>query len=304
MKNLKHYIKHPNEFIGGVVVKLNRFFTNDERYLKIIFRCFMKQKLDLEHPHTFSEKLQWLKLYNRKPEYTTMVDKYAVKEYVAEKVGTQYVIPTLGVWERVEDIDWECLPHQFVLKTTHAGGGNGVVICRDKTTFNREKAIAKLGQSMKRNPYCALREWPYKDVKPRIIAEQYIEDKSGNELKDYKFFCFNGQPKCCQVIDGRNSVMTIDFFDNDWEHLPFHEPRDYPFADKVISRPDSYDKMWKLAEDLSQGLPFLRVDLYDVNGRIYFGELTFFPTSGIGGFDPREWDYVFGSWIELPNVKI
>lgn len=303
MKNLKHYIKHPNEFIGGVVVKLNSFFTNDERYLKIIFRCFMKQKLDLEHPHTFSEKLQWLKLYNRKPEYTTMVDKYAVKKYVSEQIGEQYVIPTLGVWERVEDIDWECLPHQFVLKTTHAGGGNGVVICRDKTTFNREKAIAKLGQSMKKNPYCALREWPYKDVKPRIIAEQYLVDESGVELKDYKFFCFNGEVRLFKVDFNRQNEHRANYYDTDWNLLPLGEVSYPPNTSKVLQRPDNFESMLILASKLSQNIPFVRVDFYNVRGKVYFGEITFFPTSGMAPFNSKDWDYMLGSWIELPNKQ-
>lgn len=301
MKSLGHYIKHPYEFLGGIIVKLNRLFPNDELYLKIIFRCFMGKRLDLKNPKTFSEKLQWLKLYNRKPEYTMMVDKYAVKEYVAEKIGKEYVIPTLGVWDSVEDIDWDSLPQQFVLKTTHAGGGNGVVICKDKTTFDKDKAISKLSNSMKNNPYYTLREWPYKNVQPRIIAEQYIEIEGQDDLPDYKFFCFNGEPKYCQVIAGRNDVMTIDFYDKNWNHQPFHEPKDYPFSEQGHSKPTCFDEMWILATKLSNGLPFLRVDFYEVNNKIKFGELTFFPTSGVGGFDPKEWDYTFGSWIELPN---
>ena len=302
MKSFGHYIKHPNEFIGGVVVKLNRFFTNDERYLKIIFRCFMKQKLDLEHPHTFSEKLQWLKLYNRKPEYTTMVDKYAVKEYVAEKVGTQYVIPTLGVWERVEDIDWDSLPQQFVLKTTHDGGGDGVIICRDKTTSNREKAIAKLGQSMKRNPYYALREWPYKDVKSRIIAEQFLEIEKGGDLPDYKFYCFNGEPKYCQVIRDRHTKETIDFYDVEWNHMPFVGLN--PVAKNglnPVAKPCCLDNMLEICQQLSKGIPFSRIDLYVVDGKLYFGEITFYPASGLGEFSPHEWNYILGDMVKLPQ---
>lgn len=304
MNSISYYLRHPREFIGGVLVKFNRLFPNDKIYLKMIFRCFMGRKLNLRDPKTFSEKLQWLKLYNRKAEYTQMVDKYAVKKYVADIIGEEYIIPTLGVWDSVDEIDFDSLPEKFVLKTTHAGGGNGVVICKDKSTFDIQKAKRKLRRSMKTNPYLTLREWPYKDVKHRIIAEQLLETEGCTDLPDYKFFCFNGEPKCCQVIGGRDSVMTIDFFDKDWGHLPFHEPHNYPFAGKVISRPDLYEEMWSLAKDLSKGNPFLRVDLYEVNGDIYFGELTFFPTSGIGGFDPEEWDYIFGTWIELPEMKI
>lgn len=302
MKTISYYIQHPNEFIGGVIVKLSRLFPNDEWYLKILFRCFMKRKLDLKNPRTFSEKLQWLKLYNRRPEYTMMVDKCEVKKYVSSIIGEEYVIPTLGVWDSVEDIDINTLPNQFVLKTTHAGGGNGVVICKDKNTFDFEKAKKKLARSMKTCPYKTLREWPYKYVKHRIIAEKFLSDKTQNDIPDYKFFCFHGEPQFCQVISGRTSdVITIDWYNKEWEHQAFHEPRNYPFANIDLEKPVRLNDMWKLASELSKGHPFLRVDFYSVNNQIYFGELTFFPTSGIGGFNPDEWDYTFGSWIKLPN---
>ena len=302
MQSIFYYIKYPNEFIGGVLVKLNRLFPNDVTYLKLIFKCFMGRKLNLDNPQTFSEKLQWLKLYNRKPEYTQMVDKYAVKEYVANIIGKEYIIPTLGVWDRVEDIDFDALPNQFVLKTTHAGGGNGVVICRDKSQFDYKAAQKKLNKSMKTNPYFTLREWPYKNVPHRIIAEQYI-DNGDKDLFDYKFFCFNGEPRLCQLISGRESKMCIDFYDKKWNHQPFHEPKIYPFSKHINKVPENYEKMWNLSEILSKNIPFVRIDFYEVNSRVYFGEITFFPTSGIGGFDPIEWDYTFGSWIILPSKK-
>ena len=303
MKSLRHYIKHPNEFIGGVLVKFNRLFRNDELYLKIIFRCFMGKRLDLNNPKTFSEKLQWLKLYNRKPEYTMMVDKYAVKEYVAEKIGEQYIIPTLGVWDRVEDIDWNSLPKQFVLKTTHAGGGNGVVICKDKSTFDIDKAKAKLGKSMNSNPYYTLREWPYKNVKPRIIAEQYLVDESGIELKDYKFFCFNGEVRLFKVDFNRQNEHRANYYDTDWNLLPFGEVSCPPNTSKVLQRPDNFESMLILASKLSQNIPFVRVDFYNVRGKVYFGEITFFPASGMAPFNSKDCDYMLGSWIELPNKQ-
>ncbi len=307
MKNIAHYIKHPGDFVGGVFVKLNRLFRRDDLYLKIIFRCFMGKRLDLDNPKTFSEKMQWLKLYNRRPEYTDMVDKYEAKKYVASVVGEQYIIPTLAVWDSVEDIDLSILPNQFVLKTTHAGGGGGVIICKDKATFNMDKACEKLKRSMRKNPYDTLREWPYKNVKPRIIAEQYISDAENNDLPDYKFFCFNGEPKLCQVIaDRETTVTTVDWYDKNWDHQPFHEPKTYPFAASEQKRPKELERMLELAAKLSKGHPFLRVDFYDVKGSILFGELTFFPTSGVGGFDPEEWDNILGSWIKLPieNINI
>jgi hypothetical protein len=227
------------------------------------------------------------------------VDKYAAKEYVASIIGEVYIIPTLGVWDKVEEIDWDSPPKQFLLKCTHDSGG--LVICKDKSKLDIKSAKKKLAKSLKCNYFYQNREWPYKNITPHIIAEQYMEDKSGCDLKDYKFFCFNGEPKCCQVIAGRRSVMSVDFFDNNWNHLPFHEPRVYPFSTVILSRPQSYELMWKLAQKLSTNHPFLRVDFYNINGRIYFGELTFFPTSGMGGFDPEGWDYTFGSWMKLPK---
>ena len=283
-----------------LLYKLSRFYS-DEKFLKKLFKLRMGKELNLDNPQTFSEKLQWLKLYNRKPEYTMMVDKYAVKEYVASMIGGEYIIPTLGVYNSVDEIDFNSLPNQFVLKCTHDSGG--LVICKDKSKLDIKSARKKLAKSLMNNYYYQNREWPYKNTTPRIIAEQYMEDESGYELKDYKFFCFDGEPKCCQVIAGRKDVMTVDFFDKDWNHLPFHEPRIYPYSWELVSRPQSYENMWKLAQKLSANQPFLRVDFYNINGQIYFGELTFFPTSGMGGFDPEEWDYTFGNWIKLSRRK-
>lgn len=286
----------------ALLYRFSRLYS-DEKFLKKLFKLQMGKELNLDNPQSFSEKLQWLKLYDRRPEYTQMVDKYEVKKYVANIIGEEYIIPTFGVWNSFDEIDFDALPNQFVLKTTHGGGNTGVVICKDKSIFNREHARKRLQRSMKHDIYKHLCEWPYKNVKRRIIAEQYMEDESGYELKDYKFFCFNGELKCCQVIAGRGGRMTVDFFDNGWKHLPFHEPKNYPFSIDPISCPELYQDMVVLATKLSQNHPFLRVDFYYINNRIYFGELTFFPTSGMGGFDPEEWDYTFGSWIELPRVK-
>lgn len=288
----------------GLLYKFAKFYS-DEKFLKRLFKLEMGYELNLENPQTFSEKLQWLKLYNRKPEYTQMVDKYAVKEYVANIIGEEYIIPTLGVWDRVEDIDFDKLPNQFVLKTTHGGGNTGVVICKDKSTFDKNKAKIRLASSLKSDIYKSLREWPYKAVKKRIIAEVLIESKDGGDLPDYKFFCFNGEPKYCQVIAGRETgTTTIDWYDREWNHQLFHEPKNYPFSEKGHKRPNCLNEMWSLATKLSQGQPFLRVDFYEIDNAIKFGELTFFPTSGMGGFKPTEWDSKFGEWIKLPDSKI
>lgn len=272
----------------------------DEEFLKRTYKAYFGKELDLETPKTFNEKLQWLKLYDRKPEYTTMVDKYEAKKYVAERIGEEYIIPTLGVWDRFDDIDFDALPDQFVLKTTHDSGG--VVICRDKANFDRDKARKKLSRSLKRNFYLRGREWPYKDVKPRIIAEQFMQDGTQpNGLLDYKFYCFNGEPKLLYVSEGLedHSTAKISFLDLDWTFADFHRSDFRPF-DHLPPKPNNYDQMLILAKELSAGIPFLRVDLYEINGKIYFSELTFFPCSGMMPFEPERWNEKLGSWIMLP----
>lgn len=270
----------------------------DRFFLKVLFRLKMGYKLDLDNPQTFSEKLQWLKLYNRKPEYTTMVDKAAVKEYVAKIIGEEYIIPTLGVWDRFEDIDFDSLPNQFVLKTTHGGGNTGVVICKDKSSFDKESAKTRLNKSLKSCIYRRYKEWPYKNVKHRIIAEEYITDSTG-ELNDYKFFCFNGEPKVMFIASERLTGVKFDYFDMNFNHLPFEQGG--PSSKKQHTRPKNMDKMVDISTKLSTDIPHVRVDLYDVDGKVYFGELTFFDSSGYAKFEPEEWDYKFGEWIELPK---
>lgn len=274
-------------------------WMSDERYLKITFRIKMGKKLNLDNPQTYSEKLQWIKLYDRRPEYTTMVDKYEAKIYVAERIGEEYIIPTLGVWNNAEDIDFSKLPNQFVLKTTHDSGG--IVICKDKSTLDIEAAKKKLNGCLKHNFYSAMREWPYKDVKPRIIAEQYMEDETG-ELRDFKFFCFDGEVKAMFLATDRSNPKEetkFDFFDENFNHLPF--TNGHPNAKKAFSKPQGFEEMKTLASMLSKGIPQARIDFYNINGKVYFGEITFFHWSGLMPFEPEEWDYTFGSWIKLPG---
>jgi hypothetical protein len=262
----------------------------------------MGKKLNLDNPQTYNEKLQWLKLNYRKPIMTTMVDKYEVKKYIADLIGEEYIIPTLGVWDRVEDIDWDSLPNQFVLKCTHDSGG--LVVCKDKSKLDKNKAQMRLATSLKRNYYYQNREWPYKDVKPRIIAEQYMEDESGYELKDFKWFCFDGEVKALFIATDRGvegEETKFDFFDSEFNHLPF--TNGHPNADREIKKPLSFYEMKVLASKLSKGFPHLRVDFYDINGKIYFGELTFYHWSGLTPFDPEDWDYTFGRWIKLPEKQ-
>lgn len=305
MNSIIRKIKHGFQFVFEnkyrfFILRDIGFFDNmpDELYLKKVFLYKLGYPLDLQNPQTFNEKLQWLKLYDRNPEYTTMVDKYEVKKYVADKIGEQYVIPTLGVWNSFDEIDFDALPNQFVLKCTHDSGG--FVICRDKSNLDIESAKDKINKSLSVNYYYRGREWPYKNVKPRIIAEQYMEDASSDELKDYKLMCFNGKVKCSFVCSERFSEdgLKVTFYDRDWNVMPFE--RHYPRSQCPIAKPSSYDDMVRLAEQLSKDIPFVRVDFYEVSGKIYFGELTFYPGSGFEEFEPFEWDKTLGSWIRLP----
>lgn len=275
----------------------------DKCYLSLKYYKEFGRFPNWKNPQTFSEKLQWLKLYDRKPEYTTMVDKYAVKKYVADIIGEKYVIPTLGLWDRPEDIEWDKLPNQFVLKTTHGGGNEGVAICYNKSTFDRQKAISLLNKDLRTDLYVVWREWPYKNVPKRIVAEKYIEpNPETNDLSDYKFFCFDGKVKGLFVATERqnpNEEVKFDFFDADYNHLPFRQGHDH--AKVTPPKPKNFELMKQLAEKLSKGIPHVRVDLYDLGDKVLFGELTFYHFSGLVKFEPEEWDYTIGSWLNLPN---
>ncbi len=273
----------------------------DALYLKMLYRYKFRKPLNLKNPETYSEKLQWLKLYDRRAEYTRMVDKFEAKQYVAERIGEEYIIPTLGVWDRFEDIDFDALPDQFVLKCTHDSGG--LVICTDKSKLDIEKARTKINHALRRKYYLNTREWPYKEVKPRIIAEKYMVDESGYELKDYKFFCFDGRVKAMFIATDRSAdtETCFDFYDRDFNHLPFING--HPNAAREIAKPEGFEEMLRLAEALGKGMPQSRIDFYNINGKIYFGEITFFHWSGLMPFQPEEWDRTFGSWIELPEKK-
>lgn len=289
---------NPNSLILFLLFRTAKIWP-DKLYLNIIYRLIMGKKLNLNDPKTFNEKLQWLKLYNRKPYYTKMVDKYAVKEYVASRIGQEYIIPTLGVWDNPDEIEWDKLPNQFVLKTTHGGGGGGIVICKDKLVFDIDKAKAKLNKSLKSDIYMIFREWPYKDVRKRVIAEAYMTDESGIELKDYKFFCFNGRIQCFKIDFDRFYIHKANYYNREGKLLPFGEACFKTDFNRVFEKPKNFEKMLELSEILSQNIPFVRVDLYNVNGRIYFGEMTFFPAAGMGKFEPEEWDEKLGEFLSL-----
>ncbi len=271
---------------------------SDKMFIKIEYKNRMRKKLNLKNPQTFNEKLQWLKLYDRKSVYTKMVDKYEVKSYVADKIGDEYIIPTLGVWDSFDEIDFDKLPDQFVLKCTHDSGG--LVICRDKSKLNKERAKKKIELSLKRNYYYHGREWAYKGVKPRVIAEKYMEDSNGKSLTDYKFYCFNGKPEYLYVSYGleNHATASISFLTLDWEFAAFYRSDFKPFKE-LPAKPSKFNEMLVLAEKLAQGCDFIRVDLYQIGEQIYFSELTFSPCSGFMPFKPSEWDSKLGELISL-----
>jgi hypothetical protein len=279
----------------------------DERYLKLIYRRKLHRKLNLDNPETFNEKLQWLKLYDRNPQYTQMVDKAAVKKYVAEQIGEEYVIPTLGTWENLKDLDIEQLPNQFVLKCTHDSGG--LVICRDKAHLDMKAVYKKIGKSMETNYYYSGREWPYKNVKPRILAEKYMEDDSEcdseekHNLNVYKIFNFNGVPRIIQSIQNdKTKNETIDYFDVDWNLLKLKQ--NFPNSKTPLPRPKQLEEMLELAARLSKGFCFLRTDFYIVNQKVLFSEFTFYSDNGTAMFNPPQWDRELGSWIDLSPVAL
>ncbi len=271
--------------------------VDDGEFLKRQFLYHLGYPLNLEHPRTFNEKLQWLKLYNRKPEYVNLVDKYTVKKYIANLLGNECIIPTLGVWDTFDEIALDQLPKQFVLKCTHDSGG--LVICKDKSQFDKITAKKKLELSLKRNYYYRNREWQYKDVKPRIIAEKYMED-ANKELRDYKFFCFDGVAKAMFIATERGSSgeTKFDFYDMDFKHLDIING--HPNSSKELRKPENFQKMIDMAESVSKDIPQVRVDFYEVDGLVYFGELTFAHWGGLVPFQPETWDEKFGSWISLP----
>lgn len=285
-------------FILKVVSKL--YFLFPERlYLKIRYYLEMGKPLDLDNPKTMNEKLQWLKLYNRKPEYTQMVDKVLAKDYVAKKVGEKYIIPTLGVWNHFNEIDFDKLPDQFVLKTNHSGGGDGVVICKEKSKFDRKAAEKKLEYSLRQDISRSLVEWPYRSIKRKILAEMYL----GDNPIDYKFYCFDGDADVVMMCTERETGHPkFYFFDKDWNLRRLNKRGKEAPEGFTLPKPEGMDEMFSIASKLSEGLPYARIDLYNIEGKIYFGEITFFPSSGFEVNRLYESDLYFGNKIKLPQV--
>lgn len=279
-------------------IKYGMKFIPDKMYLQIYYFLRFKKFINFKNPKTYNEKLNWLKLNDRNPLYTKLVDKFEVKKYVANLVGEEYIIPTLGVWEHFDDIDFSKLPNSFVLKCTH--DSEGLVIVKDKSKLNKKEAKEKIENCLKCNFYYIGREWPYKNVKPRIIAEEYKEDKKEKELRDYKFFCFNGEPKAMFIASDRSIDETkFDYFDLEFKHLDLIQH--YPNSSEQLKKPQNFEKMIELSQILSKGLKHARIDFYEVDGKLFFGEITFFHFSGFMPFKPEKWDIKFGEWLNLNN---
>lgn len=292
-------IKNPWKIIKHLGGKGYFKWISDEKYLKICYRAAFGKWPNLENPVTFNEKINWLKLHDRKPIYTNMVDKYEAKKFVASIIGEEYIIPTLGVWDNFDQINFDELPQKFVLKCTHDSGG--LIVVKDKNVLDRKKAKRIIEKSLKRKFYYVAREWPYKNVKPRIIAEMYMEDDTTKDLRDYKFFTFEGKCKALFIATERQTEgeeTKFDFFDMDLNHMEL--TNGHPCASEQPSIPNSFELMRELAEKLSEGMHHLRVDFYEVNGKVYFGELTFSHWGGLMPFEPESWDKTFGDWIVLP----
>ena len=300
MSKIQTVLNNPKALFYGLGSRGYLRSLPDKLYLKMMYYLKMGKKLDLKNPLTFNEKLQWLKLYDRKSEYTKLVDKYEVRKYISDNIGEKYLIPMIAVYDSIDEIQWDKLPDQFVLKCTHGSHSN--IICSDKDKLDIDVAKMKLNKWMKMNWFWLGREWPYKNVKPRIIAEQFMKDDKEPDLKDYKFMCFNGEVKCCFVCAERDeqAKAKIIVYDKNWELMEIGRDQVYHTA---VPKPHTYDKMLELATKLSKDIPFARIDFYEINGQLYFGEITFFPAMGMTRFTPESADELLGSWIDLSKIK-
>ncbi len=302
IKKIIKYLTNPDYRFLLAAMKGKKDSVSDKEYITRIFHARMDAKLDLDNPVTFNEKMQWIKLYDRRPEQTVMVDKYLAREYISQRIGDEYLVPLVGVWENPDDIDFDSLPDKFVLKCNH-NSGLGMCICHDKSTLDREKVVEGLKKGLAEDYYLMGREWPYKNVPRRVICEELLEDNVMGELVDYKFFCFDGEVYCTFVSTDRATKqgIKVSFFDREWKILPFKKR--YPSIRENFPKPVNYDKMVEISALLSKTFPFLRVDFYEVEGRLYIGELTFCPGSGFEPFYPEEWDTILGNMVTLPPKK-
>lgn len=291
----------PSYLFSGIIKKCSKFIKDDKLYLSLRYFVSFGKKMNWDSPTTYNEKQQWLKLYDRNHQYTIMADKYLAKKYVAELIGDEYIIPTIGVWNNPEDIDWDQLPNQFAMKCNH-NSGTGMIICKDKSKLDIPAAIKGLHKGLKEDYSLPNREWPYRNIPRKIIAEKFMVDDRYGELRDYKFFCFDGRVEFLFIATDRSKgdhAVCFDFFDKDFNHLDVRHG--HPNAKKLPEKPLLFEEMKVIASKLSKGIPSSRIDLYEINGRIYFGEITFTHWGGFMPFDPPKWDIIFGAYINLPQ---
>ena len=306
VNKLKKVLDNPLIPFSYLWVAISPMIKSSERYLKVYYRMRTGNKLNLEHPVSFQEKTQWLKLHNIDPLYSKLVDKYEVRKFVADRIGEDHLIPLLGIYEKFEDIDFDKLPNQFVLKATHDSGS--VVICKDKSKLDIRAARKTINKALKKNYFYEGREYPYKNVPPRIVAEQFMTDDScgGKQLPDYKFFCFNGKPEMLFIAEGRFSKggASFTFFDMDWNVLPIHaKGHSGNGVHQIAPMPACFEEMKEIVRKLCFDIPYVRIDVYTINGKVYFGEYTFFHDGGVVSFEPDEWNYKLGDMIKLPTDR-
>lgn len=298
LKKIISFMKNPLSVVVLPQMRWLSKYISDEYYLKILYEISLNEKLDLKQPKLFNEKLQWLKLNDRSPRYKMMVDKEYAKQYVAEIIGKEHIIQTYGVWNCFDEINFDILPNQFVLKCTHDSAS--VIICENKEVFDKNIAKQKIEKCLKKNHYYAGREWAYKDIQPRIIAEEYLKDKKCEDLIDYKFFTFNGEPKIVHIVSNRQNIKEEtygDFFDMKYKHLEV--TMGHPNAPVQPDKPKYFEKMIEFSKLLSQDTIHLRVDFYEANEKLYFGELTFYENAGFIDIVPKKWNEILGSWLEI-----
>lgn len=298
MKTAVSLLKTPTKLVlpAGQNGLLN--FIPDKIYLRTVFKAETSYKLNLDHPRTYNEKLQWIKLYDRRPEYVIYADKYKVREYIAKEIGEQYLIPLIGMYKTVDEIPWEELPNRFVMKCNHASGTN--IVCKNKKELDIASAKENLNKWLKRNAYWGAREWCYKNIEPCIICEEFIETQDGNTPDDYKFMCFNGVPRLIQVHHDRYGDHTLDYYTPEWKKADLQRI-DANISSNNITKPGKLEEMLMIAEKLSKDMYYARIDLYYVNSIIYFGEITMYPTGGFSTFTRYEDDLLLGSYMKLPT---
>lgn len=294
MQNLSVYFKNPARALNGLMLTTCRLWP-DKLYISTFYRLHFHRKLNWKNPTAFSEKMNWCKFNDRRDLYTTLADKYAVKQYVAEKIGSKYVVENYGLFDKWDDIDFDALPDQFVIKGTHDSGG--AFVCRSKATFDFEASRRQVEKNLATNYYYQMREWPYKNIRPRILVDRYLDDHTGNELRDYKFWCFSGNPTYMYcTIKGKN--IFENFYDMDFN--PVMIDHGFPRHQPEFERPANFEMMKQLAATLSKGIPFVRVDFFDVDGKVYFGEFTFYDWGGLRPFGSYEMDLKLGALLQLP----